>query len=172
MKNGNRLKILIIFIASSFLISCAKKGNNNIDFDFSTLKKTSKIGIADPVLKDPGIKNKDKIDNKLFIKDLMPLKDIDQVVSKTKFGKKDPFSKGGIQSNKLTSDFQLTGFLNTKNDKYIFVNYLGNEGTIKEGSIGGINTNLLPNGAKVINIDSKKMNLTINFENEDFIFKL
>ena len=171
MKNSNRLKILIIFIASSFLLSCTKK-DNNIDFDFSTLKKTNKIGLADPFLKDPGIKNEGKIDNKLFIKDLVPLKDIDQVISKTKFGKKDPFSEGELKSNKLNSDFKLTGFLNTENNKYVFVSYLDNEGTIMEGSIGGVNTNLLPNGAKVLKIDPKKNQLIINFENEKFIFEM
>ena len=175
MKISNRLKILIIFIASSFLISCAKKSNNNIDFDFSTLKKTNKISLADRVLKDPGIKNEGKIDNKSFIKDLVPLKDIDQVISKTKFGKKDPFSEGELKSNKsnkLNSDFKLTGFLNTENNKYVFVSYLDNEGTIMEGSIGGVNTNLLPNGAKVLKIDPKNNQLIINFENEKFIFEM
>ena len=50
--------------------------------------------------------------------------------------------------------------------------YLNNKGTITEASIGGVNTNLLPNGAKVINIDPKNMKLTIKFENEDFVFEL
>ena len=49
---------------------------------------------------------------------------------------------------------------------------MGNEGAISENSIGGLNTNLLPNGAKVINIDNKKMQLKISFDNEDFIFEL
>ena len=40
-----------------------------------------------------------------------------------------------------------------------------------EDSIGGSNTNLLPNGAKVIKIDSKKSQLKINFDNEVYIFE-
>ena len=50
--------------------------------------------------------------------------------------------------------------------------YLDKEGTITEDSIGGINTNLLPIGAKVIKIDPKSKTTTINFENEILTFEL
>ena len=86
-------------------------------------------------------------------------------------GKKIHFQKGETKVNQFSSDFKLKGFLNTKIEKYVFVSYLGNEGTISEDSIGGLNTNLLPNGAKVINIDPKKMQLKISFDNEDYIFE-
>ena len=72
----------------------------------------------------------------------------------------------------LYSDFKLTGFLNTRINKYVFVSYLGQAGTITEESIGGVNTNLLPNGAKVLNIDPKKLELIINFEDKDYILEL
>ena len=162
MKNSNRLKILIIFIASSFLISCAKKGNNNIDFDFSTLKKTNKISTKKE------IKN---VENNLQIKDLVPLKNKEQVLSNTKFGKKDPFSKDDVQINQLNSDLKLTGFLNTENNKYAIVKYLNNEGKLTEESVGGLNTNLLPKGAKVLIIDPKNNKLIITFDNNNFIFE-
>ena len=64
------------------------------------------------------------------------------------------------------------GFLNTGINKYVFVSYLGEEGTITEASIGGLNTNLLPNGAKVLNIDPKKSKLIIKFEDKDYIIEL
>ena len=82
------------------------------------------------------------------------------------------FSEGEIKSNKINSDLKLTGFLNTEINQYVFVSYLDNEGTITEGSIGGVNTNLLPNGAQVIKIDPKNMKLIIRFENENFIFEM
>ena len=166
MKNHITLKIILTFFLSSLLFSCSKK-NNNIDFDFSTLKKSKKDKVID---KD--IKNKINLENNIHIKDLVPLKDKQQVLSKVKFGKKDPFSKGESQSNKLNSNLKLTGFLNTEINKYVFVSYLEKEGTIKEGSIGGVNTDLLPNGAKVIKIDPKNMKLIIYFENENFIFEM
>ena len=107
----------------------------------------------------------------IYIKDLVPLKDKQEILSKTKFGKKRSFSlKEKFNQIKLNSDLKLTGFLNTEINKYVFVSYLDNEGTITEDSIGGINTNLLPDGAKVIKIDPKNMKLIINFENEKFIF--
>ena len=77
-----------------------------------------------------------------------------------------------LKVNNLYSDFKLTGFLNTRINKYVFVSYLGQEGTITEESIGGENTNLLPNGAKVLKIDPKKLKLIISFENEDYILEL
>ena len=166
MKNHITIKIILTFFISSLLFSCSKK-NNNIDFDFATLRKSKK----DKVI-DQENNNKINLENSIHIKDLVPLKDKEEVLSKVKFGKKDPFSEGEFNLNKLNSDFKLTGFLNTENEKYVFVSYLDNEGTITEDSIGGVNTNLLPKGANVISIDSKKMKLIINFENENFIFEL
>ena len=165
MKNNIKLKVLLFFLASTLLFSCSSK-NNNIDFDFTTLQKSKKNKIIDK-------ENKNKIDleNDIHIKELVSLKDKQEILSKIKFGKKDPFSEDEIQSNKLNSDFKVTGFLNTEINKYVFVSYLDNEGTIEEDSIGGVNTNLLPNGAKVIKIDPKDNKLIINFENEDFIFE-
>ena len=165
MKNNITTKIILVFFASSLLFSCSKK-NNDIDFDFSSLKKSKNVN-------EKKIENKtqnNQID-KSFIKDLVTFEPREKIQSKVKYGKKDPFSEG-IQVNKLNLNLKLTGFLNTNNNKYAFVRYLNNKGTITEASIGGVNTNLLPNGAKVINIDPKNMKLTIKFENEDFVFEL
>ena len=93
------------------------------------------------------------------------------VLDSARFGKNDPFSEEKIKINS-TSDLKLTGFLSTKINNYVFVSYLGREGSITTESIGGVNTFLLPNGAKVIKIDSKNMKLIINFENENFIFEM
>ena len=49
---------------------------------------------------------------------------------------------------------------------------LSDSGSITEESIGGVNTNLLPMGAKVLSIDPENMKLIINFENENFIFEM
>ena len=166
MKNHITLKIIFSFFVPLLLFSCSNK-KNDIDFDFTTLKKPKKDKII-----DKENKNKINLDKKIYIKDLVPLKNKEEVLSKTKFGKKDPFSEGEKQSNKLNSNLKLTGFLSTEINKYVFVSYKDNEGTITEGSIGGVNTDLLPNGAKVIKIDPKNMKLIINFENENFIFEM
>ena len=166
MKKNITTKIILVFFVSSLLFSCSKK-NNDIDFDFSTLKK-SKINSNIDNEKKKG----DQPDKDFFIKELVPYKNNKEILSITKLGKKDPFSKEGPKFNKLKSNFKLKGFLNTKNDSFVFVNYLDKEGTITEDSIGGINTNLLPIGAKVIKIDPKSKTTTINFENEILTFEL
>ena len=165
MKNNITTKIILVFFASSLLFSCSKK-NNDIDFDFSTLRKSKIKSNIDNENKKGSQPGKES-----FIRELVPYKNNKEILSITKFGKKDPFSKGS-QVNKINLNLKLTGFLNTDNNKYAFVRYLNNNGTITEASIGGVNTNLLPNGAKVINIDPKNMKLTIKFENEDFVFEL
>lgn len=170
MKNNIVIKTLVFIFASSLLFSCSPK-NNNIDFDLTTLKKTKQIKAKNNVIKDKDL-NETNNENNILIRDLVPLKNKKEILSKTKFGKKDPFSEGEIQSNKKFKDLILTGFLNTENIKYVFVSYLDNEGTITEDSIGGVNTTLLPNGAKVISIDPKNMQLIINFDNENFIFEM
>ena len=164
--NNNKVKIVFAFLASLWLISCGNNTTNDIDFDFSTLK-TSKIKTN----VDDENKKGGQPDKESFTEELVPYKNNKEILSITKFGKKDPFSKGS-QVNKLNLNLKLTGFLNTDSNKYAFVRYLNNKGTITEGSIGGVNTFLLPNGAKVINIDPKNMKLTIKFENEDFVFEL
>ena len=154
-----------ILFSPLFLVSCSQN-NTNFDIDLSDLPKPKKIKTNNELEKDKVIE-----DNKLFIKELIPYEDKEKLLSNIKFGKKDPFTKEG-SSNKLTSDLKLTGFLNTPVKRFAFVKYLDNEGTISEDSIGGINTDLLPNGAKVISIDPLKMQLKINFENENFVLKL
>ena len=159
----NKKKIILIFFTSIFLVSCSQ--NKIIDFDISDLPKRKKITVEK--------ENKElvDVDNTKFIKDLDIFESKEKVLTKFKIGKKDPFSKGKTQVNQFSSDFKLTGFLNTKKDHYVFVSYQGNKGTISENSIGGSNTNLLPNGAKVIEIDSKKSQLKINFDNEVYVFE-
>ena len=158
-------KFILILFTSIFLISCSKN-NKIIDFDISDLPKPK----INKTVEDD---NKEfiKSENEEFIKDLDIFQSKDNLLSKFKIGKKDPFSKNETKVNQFSSDFKLTGFLNTKKDNYVFVSYQGNKGTISENSIGGSNTNLLPKGAKVVKIDSKKSLLKINFDNEVYIFQ-
>ena len=158
--------IFFILFSSLFFVSCSQK-NSNFDIDLSDLPKPKKIKINDQLKKDTETE-----DNQLFISELVPFEAREKLLSKFKFGKKDPFSEGETKVNQFSSDFKLTGFLNTEIEKYVFVSYLGNEGTISEDAIGGLNTNLLPDGAKVITIDYEERQLKISFDNEDFIFEL
>ena len=168
MKNSNLIKINLAILTGLLLVSCSKK-SSKIDFDFKNLKKPTNIST----------KNENKktfsIENNLYIKDLNPLKDKDEILSNIKLGKKDPFSREvnkDLKTNKLYFDLKLTGFVNTDLNKYAIVTYQETEGTLSEESVGGINTNLLPNSAKVLKVDPINKELTIYFENKNFIFKL
>ncbi len=146
-------------------MSCSQKINT--DFDLSNLPKPKNLDITQKE-NSQSINLKDR----KYISDLLSLENKEQILSKFKYGKEDPFSESEFQLNNIYSDLKITGFLNAKSKKYVFVNYLGNEGAVSEKSIGGINTNLLPEGAKVINIDTKSLQLKINYENENFVFEL
>ena len=160
-------RIVLVFSSSILLLFGCSQKNNNIDLDLSNLPKPKSIKVN-----DQSEKNINNTDNQFFIRELIPFKEREKLLSKFKFGKKNPFSKGEAQLNQFSSNFKLTGFLNTDIKKYVFVNYLGKKGTISEDSIGGLNTDLLPNGAKVKTIDPNKKQLKISFDNEDYIFEL
>ena len=163
--NINRNFILII--SSSIILFGCSQSNKIIDFDPSNLPKPKITNLESK-------ENKEviKLEDKSFINDLIPLKEKEEILSKFEFGKEDPFSERGVIENKFFSDLKLTGFLNSQSKKYVFVIYQNKQGTISENSIGGINTNLLPNGAKVLKIDSPGKKLIINFENKDYVFEL
>jgi len=165
MKNNKFNYYLLVIFPLLLLISCSQKINT--DFDLSNLPKPKKVNTT----KNDNKQSKNLID-KSYISNLKPLKDREKILSKFKYGKKDPFSESDIQLNNIYADLKITGFLNAQSKKYVFVNYLGNEGAVSEKSIGGVNSNLLPEGAKVINIDNKKLELTINYKNENFVFEL
>ena len=158
-------KFIFLFFTSIFLFSCSQK-NNIIDFDISDLPKRKNIKTA-----EDEIKKLTNQENKKFIKDLVTFQSKDKLLSEVNIGKKNPFSKSEIELNKFSSNFKLTGFLNTETKNYVFVSYLGVEGPISKDSVGGLNTNLLPNGAKVMAIDSKEKQLKISLDDEDYIFE-
>ena len=148
-------------------MSCGK--SNNETFDLSNIKipipQKNKFSLTEITSSIP--KEKEIITNKLI-----PYPTASQILDSSKIGKIDPFSKGEVFTNNLNLNFKLNGFLKTESNNYVFVSYLDDEGTLTDDSIGGINTNLLPNGAKVLNIDPENMKLTIEFNNENFIFEL
>ena len=164
------INLIATILVASFLSSCKGK-NEKFDIDLSDFKIPNKIDVK---ISNPEISDSSETKNKIIKNELKNYQNKSEVLSSIELGKDDPFSEEVVKGkvNNLYSDFKLKGFLNTRINKYVFVSYLGNEGTITEESIGGVNTNLLPNGAKVLNIDPKKLKLIINFEDEDYILEL
>ena len=162
MRNPN---LLVLTLSTLLLFGC--NSNNKNDFDTSNFKIPQKS-----TLKISKQENPDSLQTKTvnLEKKFLPYKEKSEVLNSVKIGKKDPFAKEA-EVKKLSSVLKLTGFADTGIDKFVFVSFQKNNGTITEGSVGGESTNLLPNGAKVINIDTKNMKLTINFENKDYILK-
>ena len=160
---------LISTLLVGILLSSCKGKSENFEIDLSDFEVPNKSSIK---ISNPEVSDSSKAVNKIIKNELINYQNKETVLSSVLLGKKDPFSEEKINANYLTSDFKLIGFLNTEINKYVFVNYLGKEGTITEESIGGMNTSLLPNGAKVIKIDPKKLQLIINFEDNDYIIKL
>ena len=155
-----------IFIG--LLLSSCNGKKENFDMDFSNIKFPKKSNVKN-LNQENLSSNETKVE--VIQNKLLKYQDKSDILSSVAIGKVDPFSKEGKEVNALTS-LQITGFLNTGNNKYVFVSYKNNKGTLTEGEIGGINTNLLPNGAQVIDINEKIMKLTINFENKDYIFEM
>ena len=91
MKNHIKIKLIFAIFASTLLISCAKINKNNVDFDFSTLKKSNKVNNIN--------NNKDNYkgdsDDQSFISELVPFETREKIQSKVKYGKKS-FFKGCI----------------------------------------------------------------------------
>lgn len=157
------------FIFIGTILSSCKSKSENFEIDLSNYKvpKKSIVKKINQEQSDSSEKKSELIKNKLI-----NFRKKSEVLSEVDIGKIDPFSEESNEINKFTSIFQLTGFLNTDHRKYAFVSFLNEKGTISEDSIGGVNTKLLPNGAKVISINTKTMKLSINFENKDYIFEL
>ena len=166
MKNIH-LNFISFFLIGIIITSCAGK-KENFDIDLSNLKIPQKS-----TLKNSEQDNSDASQTKTVNLEnkFIPYKEKSEVLNSVKIGKKDPFAEEA-EIKKLSSILKLTGFADTGIDKYVFVSFQKNNGTITEGSVGGVSTNLLPNGAKVIDIDTQNMKLTINFENKDYILKL
>ncbi len=162
-----KLNIISTISLIIFLSSCGNK-KENFDIDLSTFKIPQKttVKVVETEKSDSSQTKSVDFENKLS-----PYKRKSEVLNSVRFGKTDPFSKES-EVNKLSSVIKLTGFLDSGEERYVFVIYQNNEGIITEKSIGGVNTNLLPIGAKVVDIDTQNMQLTINFDGKDYIFKL
>ena len=162
------LNLIATIFIGTLLTSCnSKKESFDIDLTNFKFPTKNKVKISNQNKDISSSSEKQFIENKL-----LTYKKTSDVLKTTSFGKEDPFSEEQIQSNKLNLDFKLTGFLNTEINKFAFVSYKDKKGTITEGSVGGVNTELLPEGAKVLRLDPKDKKLIIYFKNENFIFEM
>ena len=159
--------LIKIFLISLSLIISACSGNKVQDnFDFSDLKITPKPK------KNKSLTKKKTADTSKIKSNLITLDKKDKVFKSIEFGKKDPFSYSSDIDSNFLPNLSFKGFISTSNEKYAIINYQGKEGTITKNSIGGINTKFLPNGAKVQNFNLSDSQITILFDEKEFIISI
>ena len=159
-----KLKPFFLIIAFLFIASCGNSKNDNFDFSNIELPKKSNKNIKEEEVE---IIAKEEIINKL-----LPLKNRDEVTKLIQYGKEDPFSPFSDNSKKFISNFSLKGFITVENLDNAIINYLGKDGVINIDSVGGKNTNLLPNNAYVKDINPLNEELIIVIENEIYTLKI
>ena len=147
-----------------FLISSCG-GENNDNFDFSSFKKPVKE------LKTEEKNSSDREQTKTIKYKLKALNGREEILSSTKFGKRDPFSLTTDSSSEL-SKVKLKGFITISDKNYAIIRYLDNEGPLLIESIGGVNTNLLPKGAVINEIRPNEGYVKITNEGEIFTLDL
>ena len=157
-------KILIIISISVAMSSCSKKETTD-NFDFSNFKPPNRKA---EIIKDiPEV-----IQDIKFKNELIPFEKRKEISSSIKYGKEDPFASSSNSNNKSLSNLILKGFITTTEENYALVNYLGDEGTITENSVGGLNTKYLPNGAKVRNFNLSDSEITILLGEKELIISI
>ena len=166
------LKNIFAAIFIGLLLSSCNSKKENFDMDFSKIKLPKKS-----IVKNSNQENISSNETKREIIKNKLIKYIDksEILNSVAIGKEDPFSRGdkGRKEVNALNSLKITGFLNTDdNNKYVFVIYKNNKGTLAKGELGGVDTNLLPIGARVIDINDNTMELTINFENKNYVFEM
>ena len=159
LKRFRNFKISFIFLL--FLVSSCG-GNKKDNFDFSNFKMPVKKSINNEI-----ISSEDPNSNTIQY-ELKPLKAREEVISSFKFDKNDPFLFDSQSSSEL-SGVKLKGFITISNKNYAVIDYLDNEGYITTESIGGENTNLLPRGAFIKEINPSKGYISINYLDQIFV---
>ena len=163
----NKFKIIFIFTFIFLLSSCSRNKKDN--FDFSDFKMPVKESINNEII------SSENTNSNIVQYELKPLKGREEVLSSFKFDKNDPFlfdSQSSIELSDIKNELSainLKGFITISNKNYAVVDYLDNEGSITTESIGGENTNLLPRGASIKEINPGKGYISIAYLDEIFV---
>ncbi len=151
-------KINLTLIFLFLLTACSPKKSANLEIVLPPTYPEKFLNIPEKT-RDPNLTK--LIEPSKFIKSI-------------KVGRKDPFSPAQNKSNELflPESFIYHGQIATNDNLKAFVSYKNNTGTIKQGDFGGKNTNLLPKGWNVQNINTKTETLTLAFEDGIIELKL
>ena len=156
-------KFFLVLTGSLLLYGCGGTKNSN-DFDISGLK----IPVKKTLPQKSNLSDEDTPDQTEVKNNLIPLEKREEIISSVKFGKNNPFSSLEQETNLTLNNIKVTGFLLVNEIKYALVNYIDKSGSITSDSIGGINTDLLPEGAQVKEINLKKQVLVIVMDDQSY----
>ena len=160
-----RNKFKLIYISSFIFLLSSCSGNKKDNFDFSSFKIPAKES------KTEEKKSSETEETKSIKYKLKALKEREEILSSIKFGKKDPFSLNPQSSDEI-SKVKLKGFITISNKNYAIISYLDNEGPLLIESIGGVNTNLLPEGAVINEIRPNEEYVKITNKSEIYTLNL
>ena len=157
-KNVNHPLVLLLIFLFPLLSSCSSNQNNVVEI--ITAPKFPKEFSSIP----------DRTDDA----QLTSLLSAEDKIKDITFGRKDPFlppqSDGEILL--VPSSFKYHGQISSANTTIAFVSYENQRGTIKLGDIGGENTDLLPTGWAILNLDGDTKVLTLGYEGQSIDVEL
>ncbi len=109
------------------------------------------------------------IPNETIDPNLQSLTKVNELLSKERLGRKDPFLPANLNfdDNQLLvpESFEYKGQIKLNDVVNAFVSYKERTGTIETGDIGGKSTDLLPTGWLVEKVEVESQVLTLSFEN-------
>jgi len=144
---------LLIFI---LLTGCATKQNTVLEIVTPPILPEEFLTIPENT-NDPSLKK---------------LSDSNELISSISIGRNDPFLPPDFKAKSKSlfppESFTYHGYLNVVDSFSAFVSYKNKTGTIQIGDLGGVTTQLLPEGWKVENLDSNSQVLKLSFD-ENFV---
>ena len=159
-------KLFISILGILFISGC---GGNTKNEDFNL----SKIEI--PIKKRPpkiDLSNKNKVVQKEVEVRLIPPDKRKEILNSINYGKNDPFLSVKSSSNNFISNFQVKGFISIDNLDHALVEFQNKKGIININSIGGLNTDLIPNKAFVTNINTSQEEINLSLDDKIYTIKL
>ena len=163
-------KIFITLLGILLISGCGgrpKKDDLDLSDFIKTIKPIQQSSQNDEKTNNPILEKKE-----VELKDLIPLKDREDISNSIKYGKQDPFSPAGNELNRFIEDFKLKGFISFKNKDHALVEYKKQKGIIDLNSVGGVNTTVLPKKAFVRDINPSQEEIYLSIEGEIYTIKL
>ena len=127
-----------------------------------------KTEISDPIIFPIIPQDLKEINTPLYLSDFEKLPSKTKVKNSIPKGRYDPFLLPFVRANSLSLPSSLTfnGILSINGDLRALISSSNGSGSVQEGSIGGQDTFLIPNGWLVENINGDKEEITFSYKEQ------